>query len=82
MLTGNPEPPACGFCWWLKKPVPADLAAAIDASNSGHHTRQIRPIIDDPRIPDDFVMATGACGQRLYVIRPRGLVVVRNGPSG
>lgn len=82
VLTGNPAHPAYGFYWWLKRPVPADLAATIDANNSEQYTRQIKPIIDDPRIPEDFVMAAGAYGQRLYVIRSRGLVVVRNGPTG
>jgi hypothetical protein len=66
----------------LKRPVPPTLAAAIDAANKNQFTRQIKPIIDDPRIPDDFVMAAGAFDQRLYVIPSRGLTVVRNGPAG
>ena len=71
--------PAYGFYWWLKKPVPADLAATIDANNKKQFTRQIKPSIDSPLVPDNFVMAAGAYGQRLYVIPSRGLTVVRNG---
>lgn len=78
----NSAHPAYGFYWWLKKPVPADLAALIDANNSSQYTRLIKPIVDDPRIPADMVMAAGAYGQRLYVIPSRGLTVVRNGPPG
>jgi len=50
-------------------------------TRAGQFTRQTRPIIDEPRIPQDFVMAAGAYGQRLSVIRSCGLVVVRNGPT-
>jgi len=82
VFTGNPAHPAYGFYWWLKKPVPADLAAIIDANNKGQYTREIKPIVDDPRIPGDLVMAAGAYDQRLYVIPSRGLTVVRNGPTG
>jgi hypothetical protein len=81
VFAGTGAHPAYGFYWWLKKPVPADLAATIDANNAGQFTRQTRLIIDEPRIPQDFVMAAGAYGQRLSVIRSRGLVVVRNGPT-
>ena len=82
VFAGNTAHPAYGFYWWLKRPVPPTLAAAIDAANKNQFTRQIKPIIDDPRIPDDFVMAAGAFDQRLYVIPSRGLTVVRNGPAG
>jgi polyhydroxybutyrate depolymerase len=74
--------PAYGFYWWLKKPVPADLAQVIDANNKNQYSREIKPIFDDPRIPADTVMAAGAYDQRLYVIPSRGLTVVRNGPTG
>ena len=80
VLTGNPAHPAYGFYWWLKNPVPPDLAAIIDANNGQQYSRQIAPIVDDPSIPDDFAMAAGAYDQRLYVIPSRELVVVRNGP--
>lgn len=70
------------FYWWLKESVPASLAATIDANNKSQFARQIKPIIDNPRVPDDFVMAACAFGQRLYVIPSRGLTVVRNSPNG
>ena len=81
-FTGNPAHPAYGFYWWLKKPVPADLAATIDANNKRQYTRDIKPIVDDPLVPGDFVMAAGAYDQRLYVIPSLGLTVVRHGPTG
>jgi len=79
---GNAAHPAYGFYWWLKRPVPTALASTLDTNNKNQFTRQIKPIIDDPRIPDDFVMAAGAFDQRLYVIPSRGLTIVRNGPVG
>jgi CubicO group peptidase (beta-lactamase class C family) len=82
VFAGSAAHPAYGFYWWLKKPVPADLAAIIDANNGGQYTRTVKPIVDDPRVPDDFVMAVGAYDQRLYVIPSLGLTVVRNGPVG
>jgi polyhydroxybutyrate depolymerase len=82
VFVGNPAHPAYGFYWWLKEPVPATLSATIDANNKQQFSRQIKPIIDDPRVPDDFVMAAGAYGQRLYVIPSRGLTVVRHAPTG
>jgi hypothetical protein len=72
---------AYGAYWSLKKAVPRDLAATIDANNKNQFDRQIKPIINSPLVPDDFVMAAGAYGQRLYVIPSRGLTVVRNGPT-
>jgi|GEM_PF-1036451 len=80
VLQGTRAHPAYGFYWWLKEPVPAALAATIDANNKNQFTRQIKPIIDEPLVPDDFVMLAGAYGQRVYVIPSRGLTVVRNGP--
>lgn len=82
VFTGGAAHPAYGFYWWLKKPVPTDLAALIDANNKFQYTREIKPIVDDPLVPPDFVMAAGAFDQRLYVIPSRGLTVVRNGPTG
>lgn len=82
LFVGSRAHPAYGFYWWLKRPVPPALAATIDANNKNQYTRQIKPIIEDARIPDDFVMAAGAFDQRLYIIPSRGLTVVRNGPTG
>lgn len=81
VLRGTRAHPAYGFYWWLKEPVPVDLAAVIDANNKNQFSRQIKPIIDEPLVPDDFIMLAGAYGQRLYVIPSRGLTVIRNGPS-
>jgi CubicO group peptidase (beta-lactamase class C family) len=81
-VVGNAAHPAYGFYWWLKRPVPPDLAAKIDANNKNQFTREIKPIIDEPRVPSDFVMAAGAFDQRLYVIPSLGLTVVRHGPTG
>ncbi len=81
VLQGTRAHPAYGFYWWLKEPVPGALAATIDANNKNQFTRQIKPIIDEPLVPDDFVMLAGAYGQRVYVIASRGLTVVRNGPA-
>lgn len=81
VFKGNPAHPAYGFYWWLKKPVPAALATTIDANNKRQYSLQIKPIVDQPMIPDDFVMAKGAYGQQLYVIPSLELTVVRNGPA-
>ncbi len=81
VLQGSRAHPAYGFYWWLKEPVPSNLAATIDANNNNQFTRQIKPIIDEPLVPDDFVMLAGAYGQRVYVIPSRRLTVVRNGPA-
>ena len=82
VFAGSAAHPAYGFYWWLKQPVPADLARVIDANNKNQYTREIKPIFDDPRIPADTLMAAGAYDQRLYIIPSRGLTVVRNGPTG
>ena len=81
VFTGNPAHPAYGFYWWLKKPVPPALAATIDANNKRQYSLQIKPIVDQAMIPNDFVMAKGAYGQQLYVIPSLELTVVRNGPA-
>ena len=73
--------PAYGFYWWLKEPVPPTVGAMVDQLNSNQFTQQIKPIIDEPIIPDDFMMCRGAYGQCLYVIPSRELVVVRNAPA-
>lgn len=82
LFIGSAAHPAYGFYWWVKRPVPATLAGIIDGNNKNQFTRQIKPLIEDPRIPDDFVMAAGAFDQRLYIIPSRGITVVRNGPTG
>ncbi|MCE2901904.1 MAG: hypothetical protein LXA09_11775, partial [Gemmatimonadetes bacterium] len=56
-------------------------AATIDANNKNQFSREIKPIIDQAMIPDDFVMAKGAYGQQVYVIPSLELTVIRNGPA-
>lgn len=73
--------PAYGFYWWLKEPVSESTAKMVDDLNNRQFTNQIKPIINEPRIPDDFIMCRGAYGQCLYVIPSRELVVVRNAPA-
>ena len=60
---------AYGAYWSLKKAVPRDLAATIDANNKNLFDRQTKPIIDSLLVPDDFVMAVGAYAQYLHVSR-------------
>lgn len=60
---------AYGAYWSLKKAVPRDLAATIDANNKNLFDRQTKPIIDSLLVPDDFVMAVGAYAQCLHVSR-------------
>ena len=81
VFQGSNAHPAYGFYWWLKEFVPAQLASTIDSNNKEQFSRQIKPIIDDGRVPDDFVMAAGAFGQRLYIVPSRGLTIIRNGPA-
>ncbi|MCZ8353088.1 MAG: serine hydrolase [Cyclobacteriaceae bacterium] len=73
--------PAYGFYWWLKEPVADSVAIKVNLINSNIHTTQIKPILDENKIPDDFMMCRGAYGQCLYVIPSRDLVVVRNAPA-
>jgi CubicO group peptidase (beta-lactamase class C family) len=82
VFAGSAAHPSYGFYWWLKRPVPASLAATIDANNKNQYSREIKPIFDNPVIPSDIVMAMGAFDQRLYVIPSRGLTVIRHGPTG
>jgi CubicO group peptidase (beta-lactamase class C family) len=81
VLKSSAAYPAYGFYWWLKEPVPDSVGRRVDALNSNQHTIQIKPILEEPLIPDDFVMCRGAYGQCLYVIPSRKLVVVRNAPA-
>jgi CubicO group peptidase (beta-lactamase class C family) len=81
VLASSAAYPAYGFYWWLKEPVPPSVAQMVDQLNTNQFTRQIKPILDEPSIPDDFIMCRGAYGQCLYVIPSRQLVVVRNAPA-
>jgi CubicO group peptidase (beta-lactamase class C family) len=81
VISSSAAYPAYGFYWWLKEPVPVSVGKLVDSLNSNQYTTQIKPIIDEPIIPDDFMMCRGAYGQCLYVIPSRKLVVVRNAPA-
>ena len=81
VITSSQTYPAYGFYWWLKEPVPASIGQRVDEINNNQYTTQIKPILTENLIPDDFVMCRGAYGQCLYVIPSRELVVVRNAPS-
>lgn len=81
VITSSAVYPAYGFYWWLKEPVPTSVANIVDQLNNNQFTQQIKPILDEPSIPEDFIMCRGAYGQCLYVIPSRELVVVRNAPS-
>ena len=81
LFQSNPSHPAYGFYWWLNQEVAPPLATIIDANNQNQYRNQIEPIVNNPRVPEDFVMAAGAYEQRLYVIASMNLVVIRNGPQ-
>jgi len=74
LLTGTTVNPGYAFYWWLKKPVPAALAA------SPQFERHIKELVEATFVPEDFAMAAGAYEQRLYVIPSLRLVIARNGP--
>jgi CubicO group peptidase (beta-lactamase class C family) len=73
--------PAYGFYWWLKEHIADSVANKVDLLNNNVHKTQIKPLLEENRIPDDFMMCRGAYGQCLYVIPSRDLVVVRNAPG-
>lgn len=57
-----------GLSWWLAIPNPLNLVGRGGATSTGN-----------PAFAKDMVMAAGAGDQRLYIIRSRNLVVVRQG---
>lgn len=59
--------PGYGLTWWLlrKGLIPPSDEAGVDGS------------VGDAVVAEDVVMAAGAGDQRLYLVRARGLVVVR-----
>jgi len=81
VVTSSQVYPAYGFYWWLKEPVPESVGNIVDQLNDNQFTTQIKPIIEEALIPDDFIMCRGAYGQCLYVIPSKELVVVRNAPA-
>lgn len=67
MFEGSAVNPAYGLTWWLARP-----SASPDPVTQGSDLRQ-----NLDHLPTDLLMASGAGGQRLYVIPSRGLVIVR-----
>ena len=67
MFEGSETNPAYGLTWWLARP-----SSSPDPVTRGSDLRQH---LD--RLPSDLVLASGAGGQRLYLIPSRGLVIVR-----
>jgi CubicO group peptidase (beta-lactamase class C family) len=66
--------PGYGLTWWLATPLQASVREGLDP---------VARSIDLPQgalakdVPVDLIVAAGAGGQRLYVSRSLGLVVVR-----
>jgi CubicO group peptidase (beta-lactamase class C family) len=67
MFEGSAVNPAYGLTWWLARP-----SASPDPVTQGSDLRR-----NLEYLPADLVMASGAGGQRLYLIPSRGLVIVR-----
>jgi CubicO group peptidase (beta-lactamase class C family) len=57
-----------GLSWWLAIPNPLNLVGRGGPTSTGN-----------PAFAKDMVMAAGAGDQRLYIIRSRNLVIVRQG---
>lgn len=67
---GTKGNPAYGLTFWLNRPVEKDLKESIPLF-------QRTDIVNYPRLPKDLFMAAGAGDQRLYIIRSKKLVIVR-----
>jgi hypothetical protein len=66
-FAGTAANPGCGLSWWILRPdlVPPSPHASLE-------TTQLHGLLDE-----EIVMAAGAGHQRLYPLRRRGWVVVR-----
>ncbi|MBY0447165.1 MAG: serine hydrolase [Hyphomonadaceae bacterium] len=66
-FAGSKANPGYGLSWWLLRPglIGPGPGAGVNASTTGGFEQE------------DIVMAAGAGNQRLYLLRKRGLVVVR-----
>lgn len=81
--------PSYGMSWWLRgATIEAQPALGPNAEVANTTVRPLRrllqqrsrgPSVVPEWIPKDLVMAAGAGKQRLYIMRSRGLVVVRLG---
>lgn len=67
MFEGSAANAAYGLTWWLARP-----SASADPVTSGSDLRRNLHLL-----PNDLVFASGAGGQRLYVIPSRDMVIVR-----
>lgn len=67
MFEGSDANPAYGLTWWLARPSssPDPVTQASDLQRNL------------ARLPPDLVLASGAGGQRLYLVPSQGLVIVR-----
>ena len=72
---GTPQNPAYGLTWWLVRPVTEQHKREIPIVRN-----ELTGLLDASWVPSDTLIAAGLGKQRLYVIRSRNLVVVRQGP--
>lgn len=69
---GSPVNPCYGLTWWLVRPATREQLPEGDLLS-----RLMAQIATVPGVPEDLFLAGGAGGQRLYVSRDAGFVVVR-----
>lgn len=60
--------PGYGLSWWLLRP--GLIGPSPRSGNDGD-------AIGEAALGEDVVMAAGACDQRLFLVRKRGLAIVR-----
>ncbi|GMV36444.1 MAG: hypothetical protein AMXMBFR61_09520 [Fimbriimonadales bacterium] len=75
LAKGTPQNPAYGLTWWLAKPVTEQHKRDIPLVRT-----ELSKLLEHSWVPKDILTAAGLGKQRLYVIRSRNLVVVRQGP--
>ncbi|MEP0767628.1 MAG: beta-lactamase family protein [Fimbriimonadia bacterium] len=75
LAKGTPQNPAYGLTWWLVKPVTDQHKRDIPLIRT-----ELSSLLEQSWVPKDALIAAGLGKQRLYVIRSRNLVVVRQGP--
>lgn len=71
--------PSYGMSWWLRAAA-AEPNPALGPLRGVRGRARGRAVAAPDWLPADLVMAAGAGKQRLYVVRSRGLVIVRQGP--
>lgn len=75
LAKGTPQNPAYGLTWWLVRPVTEQHKRDIPLVRT-----ELSNLLEQSWVPKDMLIAAGLGKQRLYVIRSRNLVVVRQGP--